>query len=136
MGATRAVNSSVGLFSFEGDGVSLSKKSIIEFDKKGYSCYSTSRAGLFKVCAGFSPYEMNLDTLKYVKRRQEMPTSYLVLCAWTRISVLALDYLSHPIIRPPLFLTCLTYCAACTFPLVSRLFFSSLVLSSIFADAC
>ena len=49
LGATKAVNDSVGLFSFEGDGVSLSKKSIIEYDKKGYSCYSTSRAGLFKV---------------------------------------------------------------------------------------
>ena len=39
----------MGLFSFEGNGVSLSKKSILEYDRKGYSCYSTSRAGLFKV---------------------------------------------------------------------------------------
>ena len=48
-GANRAVDSSVGLFSFEGNSFSLSKKAIIEYDKKGYSCYSTSKGGLFKV---------------------------------------------------------------------------------------
>jgi hypothetical protein len=43
----------VKLFTFEGGkGVVLSKEMLQQFDELGFSCYSTSRAGLFKVrCA-------------------------------------------------------------------------------------
>ena len=48
-GASRAVRHNLGLFTFEGDGVSLTKAMIDKYYSMGYSCYSTSRAGLFKV---------------------------------------------------------------------------------------
>ena len=49
MGAKNAVTNYLGMITFEGGkGVTLSKEMIADFDSLGYSCYSTSRAGLFK----------------------------------------------------------------------------------------
>jgi len=49
-GARRAIDNTVSLFTFEGGkGITFSKEFIEELDTEhGYSCYSTSRAGLFK----------------------------------------------------------------------------------------
>jgi len=53
IGASRAIVNTVGLFTFEGGGgVTFSKGMIEELDALGYSCYSTSRAGLFKWNSG------------------------------------------------------------------------------------
>jgi hypothetical protein len=44
------MNESIGVFTFEGGkGVSLTKGMLKMYDDLGFSCYSTSRAGLFKV---------------------------------------------------------------------------------------
>ena len=51
-GASHAVQHNLGIFTFEGDGVSLTKAMIDDYDRMGYSCFSTSRAGLFKVSVG------------------------------------------------------------------------------------
>jgi hypothetical protein len=51
-GATQALNSTVGLFTFEGNGVAFPQSKIDQLDAQGFSCYSTSRAGLFKVSQG------------------------------------------------------------------------------------
>ena len=51
-GATKALNTTVGLFTFEGNGVAFPKATIDQLDAQGYSCYSTSKAGLFKVSGG------------------------------------------------------------------------------------
>ena len=42
----------MGLFTFEGNGVAFPKATIDQLDAQGYSCYSTSKAGLFKVSGG------------------------------------------------------------------------------------
>jgi FkbM family methyltransferase len=48
-GAKKALASSIGMFAFEGGkGVTFSKEMIESLDLIGFSCYSTSRAGLFK----------------------------------------------------------------------------------------
>lgn len=48
-GAKATIASSVGMFTFEGGkGVTFSKDMIVSLDKIGFSCYSMSRAGLFK----------------------------------------------------------------------------------------
>jgi hypothetical protein len=56
-GARLAIENTVSLLAFEASkGVSLTEDMIDEFDKKhGYSCYSTSRAGLFKWNGGCMP---------------------------------------------------------------------------------
>lgn len=55
-GAKLALAKSIGMFAFEGGkGVSFSKDMIMSLDKIGYSCYSTSRAGLFKWNGGCMP---------------------------------------------------------------------------------
>jgi hypothetical protein len=53
-GARKAIEQTASLFTFEGgSGVAFSKEDITELDEKwGYSCYSTSRAGLFKWNSG------------------------------------------------------------------------------------
>lgn len=52
-GAKTALAKSIGMFAFEGGkGVSFSKEMIYSLDKIGFSCYSTSRAGLYKWNAG------------------------------------------------------------------------------------
>lgn len=51
-GAAQTIESA-GMFTFEGGrGVTFSKEMIQDYDKMGFSCYSTSRAGLFKWNAG------------------------------------------------------------------------------------
>ncbi|RYG59261.1 hypothetical protein EON64_20425, partial [archaeon] len=51
LGAVRALsNQSVSMFTFEGGkGVSLSKEMVTQFDAWGFSCYSTSRAGMHDI---------------------------------------------------------------------------------------
>ena len=44
-GAGKALNTTVGVFTFEGNGVMFDKATIDGLDAQGYSCYSTSRAG-------------------------------------------------------------------------------------------
>lgn len=52
-GAEAALTKMAGMFTFEGGkGVIFSKDMIDHYDGLGYSCYSTSRAGLFKWNAG------------------------------------------------------------------------------------
>jgi hypothetical protein len=48
MGATKAINDTLGLFTFEGNAFELSIGMLENLDAKGYSCFSTSKAGLFK----------------------------------------------------------------------------------------
>lgn len=53
VGANSTLREKVGIFAFEGGkGVTLSKEMLSEFDSMGYSCYSTSRAGLYKWNSG------------------------------------------------------------------------------------
>lgn len=53
VGAQEAMRTSLGMFTFEGGrGVTLSKDMLDEYDALGFSCYSTSRAGLFKWSGG------------------------------------------------------------------------------------
>jgi hypothetical protein len=53
VGASEAIVESVKFFSFEGGkGITLSKAMLEQFDSLSYSCYSTSRAGLFKWSGG------------------------------------------------------------------------------------
>eukprot|EP00598_Pedospumella_elongata_P006999 CAMPEP_0184968798 /NCGR_PEP_ID=MMETSP1098-20130426/1737_1 /TAXON_ID=89044 /ORGANISM="Spumella elongata, Strain CCAP 955/1" /LENGTH=558 /DNA_ID=CAMNT_0027490463 /DNA_START=191 /DNA_END=1867 /DNA_ORIENTATION=+ len=52
-GAEVALSTKAGMFAFEGGkGVIFSKEMIAHYDGLGFSCYSTSRAGLFKWTAG------------------------------------------------------------------------------------
>lgn len=52
-GARRAIDGGVALFTFEGgSGVTFTKEHIEDLDSRGFSCYSTSRAGLFKWSGG------------------------------------------------------------------------------------
>lgn len=49
IGAKNAIQEMLGMFTFEGGGgVTYSKEMSKDFETLGYSCYSTSRAGLFK----------------------------------------------------------------------------------------
>ncbi len=49
-GARTALATQLGVFALEGgQGVTFSKEMINNLDNQGYSCYSSSRAGLFKV---------------------------------------------------------------------------------------
>jgi hypothetical protein len=53
VGARGAIQNHLGMFTFEGGkGVTLSADMLRSFDAQGFSCYSTSRAGLFKWSAG------------------------------------------------------------------------------------
>jgi hypothetical protein len=53
LGAKHAIENFLGMFTFEGGkGITLSKEMLSEYDALGYSCYSTSRAGLFKWTGG------------------------------------------------------------------------------------
>ena len=53
MNARKAIDSGVALFTFEGgSGVSFTKEHIEDLDGRGFSCFSTSRAGLFKWSGG------------------------------------------------------------------------------------
>ncbi len=53
VGAKEAISEHLGMFTFEGgSGVTLSEDMLREFDALGFSCYSTSRAGLFKWSGG------------------------------------------------------------------------------------
>ena len=53
VGAKRAIEEGVALFTFEGGGgVSFTKEHIADLDARGFSCYSTSRAGLFRWSGG------------------------------------------------------------------------------------
>jgi FkbM family methyltransferase len=49
LGAATIIKDQVGMFTFEGGkGITFSKEMIDLYDSWGFSCYSTSRAGLFK----------------------------------------------------------------------------------------
>ena len=53
LGAKDALRHKLGMVTFEGGkGVTLSREMLLEFDSLGFSCYSTSRAGLFKWSGG------------------------------------------------------------------------------------
>eukprot|EP00597_Dinobryon_sp_UTEXLB2267_P009179 CAMPEP_0170085326 /NCGR_PEP_ID=MMETSP0019_2-20121128/20242_1 /TAXON_ID=98059 /ORGANISM="Dinobryon sp., Strain UTEXLB2267" /LENGTH=432 /DNA_ID=CAMNT_0010301741 /DNA_START=285 /DNA_END=1583 /DNA_ORIENTATION=+ len=53
LGARAAIREAVGLLTFEGGlGVTLSRDMLRDWDLQGFSCYSTSRAGLFKWSGG------------------------------------------------------------------------------------
>lgn len=53
LGAKHAIENFLGIFTFEGGkGITLSEEMLQEYDALGYSCYSTSRAGLFKWSGG------------------------------------------------------------------------------------
>lgn len=52
-GARKAIDGGAALFTFEGgSGVSFTKDDIDDLDSRGFSCYSTSRAGLFRWSGG------------------------------------------------------------------------------------
>lgn len=52
-GASSTIINKLGMFTFEGGkGVTFSKEMIEKYDALGFSCYSTSRAGLFKWNSG------------------------------------------------------------------------------------
>ena len=93
-GATEAILHSVGLLTFEGGGgVTFSKEMIDEMDQMGYSCYSTSRAGLFKWNGGCM-YE------KYMGKFSAKDKGNLFCASRVRAPMMAMafDALSFPML--------------------------------------
>jgi hypothetical protein len=92
VGAKDAMRSSLGMFTFEGGkGITLSREMLADYDALGFSCYSTSRAGLFKWSGGcmkeqyMGPFSSKDKGNIFCVNRQRAP-----------MAALAYDILSFP----------------------------------------
>jgi len=95
LGARKAITEDlVGMFTFEGGkGVIFSRSMIEGYDKLGYSCYSTSRAGLFKWNAGCM-----LDKFMGGFRAKDKGNIFCVNRIKAPMVALAYDILSFPLL--------------------------------------
>jgi hypothetical protein len=95
LGARKAITEDlVGMFTFEGGkGVIFSRSMIEGYDKLGYSCYSTSRAGLFKWNAGCM-----LDKFMGGFRAKDKGNIFCVSRVKAPMVALAYDILSFPLL--------------------------------------
>jgi FkbM family methyltransferase len=95
LGARKAITEDlVGMFTFEGGkGVIFSRSMIEGYDKLGYSCYSTSRAGLFKWNAGCM-----LDKFMGGFRAKDKGNIFCVNRVKAPMVALAYDILSFPLL--------------------------------------
>ena len=95
LGARKALTKDlVGMFTFEGGkGVIFSKSMIKEYDNLGYSCYSTSRAGLFKWNSGCM-----LDKFMGSFRAKDKGNIFCVSRVKAPMVALAYDILSFPLL--------------------------------------
>jgi FkbM family methyltransferase len=92
LGARNSLRSYVKLFTFEGGGgVTFSKTMSDEFETLGFSCYSTSRAGLFKWSSGCMK-----DRYFGSFRKKDKGNIFCVHRKRAPIMALAFDILSFP----------------------------------------
>lgn len=99
LGARQSLQEKVSMFTFEGGkGVVLSKEMLAEFDSWGFSCYSTSRAGLFKWNAGCMK-----DKYTGAFRNKDKGNIFCVSRRHAPMTALAFDALSFPVIIETLF---------------------------------
>jgi FkbM family methyltransferase len=82
----------IGMFTFEGGkGVTFSKEMIDQYDQMGFSCYSTSRAGLFKWNSGCTK-----DKYMGGFRAKDKGNIFCVSRKRAPMATLAYDILSFP----------------------------------------
>jgi len=90
-GASKYIRSSVGLLTFEcGKGTQFSYAMIVEMDSIGFSCYSTSRAGLFKLNG-------QCMSKSFIDKKWDKGNVFCASRVRAPLVTLALDALSFPI---------------------------------------
>lgn len=92
IGGSDAIRNTVGLFTFEaGGGVTFNSAMVKELDSIGYSCYSTSRAGLYKLNGGcFSD--------QAIDKRKDKGNVFCVSRTRAPLMAYSFDALSFPIL--------------------------------------